>query len=79
MDDDVGTVVDRPAEPGRGERVVDHEGDSRLVGDRGDALDVEDVDHGVADRLRKDRLGLRTDRAAEIFRVVRVDELGLDA
>ncbi len=39
MDDDVGAPFERPAEIGRGQRVVDDERDAGLVGDRGDRLD----------------------------------------
>ena len=59
MHDDVGAVVDRLAEVGRRQRVVDdqrHAGASRDVGDR---LDVGDDAAGIGDRLDEDRLGLR--------------------
>ena len=48
-------VLDRPAEVGRGEGVVDHQRHAGLVGDRGDRLDVEHVDPRVADRLAVER------------------------
>ena len=42
MDDDVGALLDGPAEVRGGERIVDDERHTGLIGDVGDALDVRD-------------------------------------
>ena len=44
VDDDVGAMLDRPAEIRRGEGVVDHQRHTGLVRDLGDRGDVEDTD-----------------------------------
>ena len=49
----------------RGEGVVDHEQRARVVGDRGEGLDVADVEQRVGRRLDPDQPGLaRPDRGA---------------
>ena len=72
MHDDVGAVLDRPAEIGRGQRVVDDVGHAGFLGDRRDRLDVGDDAARIGDRLDEDRLGLRRDRALEAADVVGV-------
>ena len=59
MNDDVGAVLDRPAEIGSGQRVVDDERNARRMGDLRDALDVDDNAAGVGEVLDEDRLALR--------------------
>ena len=54
--DDVGAVLERPAQVRRGERVVDDERHAGVVRDRGERRDVADVELRVADRLGVDRL-----------------------
>src|SRR5690606_34505398 len=56
VDDDVGSVLDGPAQIRGGERVVDHEGDAVGVGHLGEPFDVEHVSPRVADRLAVDEL-----------------------
>ena len=58
MHDDVGAVLDRLAEIGRGQRVVDDERHARVLRDLGDRLDVGDHAAGIGDRFDEDRLGL---------------------
>ena len=58
MDDDVGAVLDRPAEIGRRERVVDDERHAGASRDLGDRLDVGDDAARIGDQLDEDRLGL---------------------
>src|SRR5207237_4413208 len=76
---DIGAPLERPAQIGRGDRVVDHERDARFAGDLPDRLDVDDVDERIAERLGVQDLRVLLYRAAEILRVVRVDEGGVDA
>jgi hypothetical protein len=42
-------------------------------------FDVDDVDERIAERLGVQDLRVRPDRAAEILRIVRIDERRLDA
>ena len=80
VDDDVGAMLDRPAQVGRGEGVVDDQRDAGLVGDLGDGRDVEHVDARVADRLAVEHAwSCGVIALAEVLGVVRVDEDGVDA
>ena len=79
VDDDVGAVLERPAQVRRGERVVDDERNAGAVRDVGQRGDVADVELRIADRLRIDRLGVRLQRGAECGRIVGVDERRVDA
>ena len=79
MHDDVGAVLDGADQIGRGERVVDDEGDAGLLGDGGDLLDVGDDAAGIGDQLDEDRLGLRRERRAERVGVGRVGPAHLPA
>ena len=65
MHHDVGAVLDRLAQIGRGQGVVDDERHAGALGDRGDRLDVGDDAARIGDRLDEDRLGLRGDGALE--------------
>ena len=51
-------VEERLAQIRRCHSVVDHEGDTVLVGDRRDSLEVENVAFRVADRLGVEGLGV---------------------
>ena len=75
VEDDVGAVLEGPAEIGRGQRVVDDERHPCPLGDRSDGLDVGDGAAGIGDRLDEDRLGLRADRILEGGDVVDVAPL----
>ena len=75
MNDEVGAVLDRPAQVRGRERVVDDQGHARLVRDFGDALDVDDDAAGVGEVLDEDRLALRGQAFAEILRLGRIDEM----
>src|SRR4029077_11860748 len=65
VDHDVGAVVDRLAQIGRRQGVVDDEGYAGAPRDIGDRLDVGDYAARVGDRLDENRLGLGTDGALE--------------
>ena len=79
MYDDIGAEFDRTAEIRRSKRVVDNERNARFVRDSCDGLDIEHVDLRVADGFGVQELGLLGNRFPEIFRIVRVDECGIDA
>ena len=79
MQHEVGAVLERPAEAGRGEGVVDQERQAVVVRDRGDLRDVQDLEAGIADRLAEHEAGLGPDRRGEGRRIARVDEGRLDA
>src|SRR5436190_23757265 len=63
---DVSTPLDRAAEVGRGEGVVDHERDVVGAGDLGDGGDVEDVRARVANRLAVEDAGPGGDGVGEV-------------
>ncbi len=79
MHDDVGAVLERPAQIRRGERVVDDERQPGLARDGADRLDVEHVVERIADGLGVERLRLGRERAPEVFRIVGIDEVRGDA
>ena len=72
MHHDVGAVLDRLAQIGRGQRVVDDERNAGALGERGDRLDVGDDAARIGDRLDEDRLGLGGDGALESADIVRI-------
>ena len=57
MDHDVGAVLDRPAQIGRRQRVIDDQRHAGAVRDRGDRLDVRNDAAGIGDRFDEDRPG----------------------
>ncbi len=75
MNDDVGAVLDRPAEVRRRQGVVDDQRNARRMGDVGHAPDVDDNAAGIGEVLDEDRLALRRQRPAEILRLCRIDEM----
>src|SRR5947209_1365525 len=80
MHDDVGTVLDGPAQVRAGERVVDHERDVVLMGDASHLLEVEDVALRVADRLAMESARIGTYLRSPLVKVVAVvHERHLDA
>ena len=69
MDDDVGAVVDRPAQIGRRQRVVDDQRHAGALGDRRRSPSMSVIDAaGIGDRLDEHRLGLGRDGALEARR-----------
>ena len=70
--DDVGAVVERPAQIGRRQRVVDDQRHARALGNRGHRLDVGDDPARIGDRFDEDRLGLFAHAALEARDVVGV-------
>ena len=72
MHDDIGAILDRPHQIGRGERVIDDQRHAGFLGDRGDGGDVSNNAAGIGDRLDEDRLDLRRQRGAERLRVGRI-------
>ena len=78
VDDDVRAPFDRPAEVRAGESVVHHQRHAGVVGYLCHPLYVQDVDGRVTQRLAKEKLRLRPDSPAEVFRIAPVNETGLD-
>jgi hypothetical protein len=78
VNDDVGAVVERPADNGR-RRVVDDQRHAQLLADLGDLADREDPQLRVRQGLGVVGAGARVGRPAEVLRVARVDEADLDA
>ena len=79
VDHDVGAVLDRAAQVGCGEGVVDDQRQPRRVSDVGHVPDADNVQLGVADRFDVEGAGAIRDRPAEVLQVRRVDERRLDA
>jgi hypothetical protein len=79
LPDEICAVVDRPAERGRRERVVDEHGRAVFVSDLGDPLDVGGDERRVTDRLEVDVGGVFVYRLGVPLVVERVDESGRDA
>ena len=72
-------VVDRLAQPRRGERVVDDQRDAGIIGDPGDRFDVADYAAGIGEALDEEGLGSGRHRALEIVRLVGIDDVRLPA
>ena len=79
MYDYVGTKIHRPTQIGCRKSGVDYQGQSGIVGNRGDGLDVVSVFYVIPDGRGLQCLGMCSDRLAQIFRVVAVDKLRIDA
>ncbi len=79
MHHDVGAELDRPAEIGRCEGVVDQQRNAGGMGDVGDLRDVEHLETGIADGLGDDQPGLGPDGGAEAVEIARLDERRRDA
>ena len=79
MDDQRGPVVDRLAQPGRRQRVVDHQRHACIVGDLGDRLEVADHATRIGEALDEECLGLVVDRALEVVGHVGIDDVRLPA
>ena len=78
--DDVGAPLDGTAEGGRGEGVVHHERQARLMRRFGEGLDVQDCESRVGDRLAKDELGIGADGGGDLLLAgARAHKGGLDA
>ena len=74
MQDQIGAALERAAEVGRREGVVDQERQAMVVRDRGDPRDVEHLEAGIADRLAEQKPRLGPDRRGEGGRIARVGE-----
>src|SRR5262249_43177491 len=73
--DDVRAPLDRAAEVGRRERVIDDERDTGVVGDLCDGLEIDDDAARIGETFDEDRLALLGQRALEVFRIARIDEV----
>ncbi len=62
---DVGAELDRLAEIGRREGVVDQQRDLRIMRDLRDRRDIEHLEAGIADGLADHQPRVRPDRGAE--------------
>ena len=70
MHHDVGAVLDRSAEIGRRQRVVDNQRHACALGESRDRGDIGDDAAGIGNRFDEDRLGLGRNRALEARDVV---------
>ena len=74
MHDDVGAVVEGPAQIGRGHGVIDDQRHAGLMRDLRDGLDIDDHAARIGQAFDEDRLHLRRHRRAEILRVGGIDK-----
>ena len=79
VDDDVGAVVERPAEHRRAEDVVDDDLRPGRMGEVADGAHVDEFLHRVARRLEEHRRRRLRQRLAPLLEVRPVDEDRLDA
>src|SRR5690606_32677905 len=79
VDNDISAEVDRAAEIGCREGVVDDKRNSVFMCDAGDRFDVEDIQLRIADRLGEHRTCLGCDGAAQVFGVLQIDEVYVHA
>ncbi len=77
--DDVGAKLDRPAEIGRCEGVVDQQRNFRVMRDLRDLGNIQHFETGIADGLADHQAGIGADRGAEFVQRARLDEGGGDA
>ena len=76
---DIRAVLDGSDQVRRAEGVVDHEGQTVLVGDLRERVDVGNIAVGVAEGFYINRLGVRLDRRLDFIKVVNIYEGGVDA
>ena len=70
--DDVGSPLKRPNEIRGRHRVVDDQRNTTVVGNTGDALDIENVVPGVGQHLAIEGLGVVTNLGAPLIEIVGV-------
>ena len=75
MDHQVGAPIERPAEIGRGQCVVDDDGDSEFAANRGDHLEVNDHTTRIGKILAENELDLVGHRGAHVLRLRHIDEM----
>ncbi len=78
MNHDIGAMLDRAAEKGTGEGVVDHERQAVLVRDFSHRADIEDIDARIADGFAVEHFGFGRNGLAEVLRVGGIDEDHID-
>ncbi len=79
VNNDIGAMLDRPAQIGRCHGVVDHQRHAGLMRNRGHLFDIQNVHARIGDGLAIDRARLRRDRFAEILRIVGLHEFHVDS
>jgi len=78
MHDDIGAVLDRPAQHRRSGCRIDHQGHTGGVCDVGESGDVRNAAGWIGDRLGEDDLRAFGDRGGEVVRIIAVEEGRLD-
>ena len=79
MHHQIGTPFDRSAQERRRQRVVDDQRNARLVRDLRHRFQIDDDAARVGKALEEDRLAAWRQCAAEVLRVVRIDEVARPA
>lgn len=79
FNDDVCAVFEGTIEIWRSKRVVNNQQKAVCVCNFRQGIDVDEVDVGIADRFNIDGLRLVVDFPFKIGKVVRIDEVSLDA
>ena len=78
-DHDVGAVIERAGQEGRGKGRVDHQRQAGRVGDGGDRLEVGHLQCRVRHGLAEQGAGVVVDGRGKVRGVVRIDEADLDS
>jgi hypothetical protein len=79
MHDDVGTVIERPAQVGRRHRIVDDQRHTVTMRNGRDALDVGDIALRIAERFDEHGLGFGVDQRLEGTRIAVIGKARFDA
>ena len=79
MHDDVGTMLDGPAEIGRGEGVVDQQRQAGVMRDLRDPGNIEHLEAGIADGLGDHQPRPRRNGSPESLEIARLDKGRRDA
>src|SRR5450432_3895323 len=79
MEYEVGSMLERPHEPGGGEGRIDQQWHAVLVREFRDTGNIEDVEARITQRFAEEEACVRPDRRAPRVDVTRIDESRLDA
>src|ERR1700680_4850313 len=78
VEHDVRSMLNRTAQIWGSESVVDHQRKIGFVGDGCHGVDVQNIQNRIADGFAVNDARTRSDSAAEIPRVIRIDKNGMD-
>jgi len=79
MHHDVSAMLQRFGEIRSAERAIDDQRQTVVVRDFGDGLQISDFERGIRDGFTEDRTRLVINGSAEVFRIIAVHKLHLNA